>query len=132
MLEALDTKPQSKINGFFGFTNAIADLANERLAIDPTLTSSDLLGPTSEDLLTSIELQQDVDLRNTLQKSVGTVQHHQLKSDGKVKSLAELRREARLKRFVNPHKANSHKTVDVDTISIVTQVTFVGNNDNNH
>ena len=131
MLEALDTKPQSKINGFFGFTNAIADLANERLAIDPTLTSSDLLGLTSEDLLTSIELQQDVDLRNTLQKSVGAVQHHQLKSDGKVKSLAELRREARLKRFVNPHKANSHKTVDVDTISIVTPVKFVGNNDNN-
>ena len=66
MSEALDTKPQSKINGFFGFTNAIADLANERLAIDPTLTSSDLLGLTSEDLLTSIELQQDVNLRNTL------------------------------------------------------------------
>ena len=62
---------------------------------------------------------------------MGTVQDHQLKSNGKVKSLAELRREARLKRFVNPHKANSHKTVDVDTISIVTPVKSVGNNDNN-
>ena len=131
LLDLLDTKPQSKIDGFFGFTNAIADLANERLKSDPTLTSSDLLGLTSEDLLSSIELQQDVDLRNTLQKSVGSIQTHQLHSDGLVKSLAELRREARLKRFVNPHKANSHKSVDVDTVSIVTPVRSVGGNDNN-
>ena len=31
LLERLNTKPQSKIDGFFGYTNAIADLANERL-----------------------------------------------------------------------------------------------------
>ena len=109
ILHALDTKPQSKINVFFGFTSAIANLANRRLHENEDITSSLLLGLTSGDLLHSIELQQDVDLRNTLQKSVGSIKSYELKNDeGAIKSIAEIRREARIKRFQSPHKVNAH------------------------
>lgn len=65
-LDSINTKPQTKINGFFEFTNAITDLANKRLTRDLSLSYSDFLGLTSEDLLTLLELQSDVDLRNAL------------------------------------------------------------------
>ena len=109
ILHSLDTKPQSKIDGFFGFTSAIANLANQRINENKGITSSSLLGLTSEDLLHSIELQQDVNLRNTLQKSVGSIKSYELKNDeGVIKSIAEIRREARIKRFQSPHKVNAH------------------------
>ena len=123
ILESLDTKSQTRIDGFHGFTNAIADLAKKRIKDDATISSSTLLGLTSEDILHSIELQQDVDLRNTLQKSVGAISEYELKDgDGVHKSLAQLRTEARLKRISSPHKTKSHLPLksDKDSASVVT------------
>ena len=79
ILESLNTKPQTRIDGFYGFTNAIADLAKNRVKDDATVSSSTLLGLTSEDILHLIELQQDVNLRNTLQQSVGAIGEYGLK-----------------------------------------------------
>ena len=69
------------------------------------MSTSTLLRLTSEDLLQSIELQVDVDLRNTLQKFTGSIKGYELKgTDGRAKSLAEIHRDARVKIVVNPHK----------------------------
>ena len=84
----LDTKLQTKIDGFYGFQNAIVDLAKNRVHENNQLSDSSLLGLTSEDLLCSIEIQTNVDLRNALQKSTGSIDDFKLKSnDGKVISL---------------------------------------------
>ena len=56
------------------------------------MSTSDILGLISEDLLTSIKLQQDVDLRNTLQQSVGEMSKYTVKQNGVVKLLAEMRK----------------------------------------
>ena len=133
IIRSLDTKPQSKINNFFGFTNAIANLASKRVKENPVISSSSLLGLTSEDLLRSIELQQDVDLRNTLQTSVGNIKSYELKNDaGEISSIAEIRRAARIKRFQSPHKVNSHLPVSVtqDDASIITPAHSVATNGN--
>ena len=47
-----------------------------------------------------------------------------------MKSLAELRREARLKRFVSPHKTNLHLPIECGDISVVTPASHLGSNDN--
>ena len=131
ILESLNTKPQSRIDGFYGFTNAIADLAKKRVKDDTAISSSTLLGLTSKDILHSIELQQDVDLRNTLQQSVGAICDYELKDgNGVTKSLAQLRTEARLKRFTSPHKALSHLPLNTDSVSVVTPSKCVGINSN--
>ena len=134
VLSDLDTKPQSKIDSFFGFSNAIADLAKKRVAENEDVSPSSLLGLTSEDLLRSIELQSNVDLRNTLQKSIGNIKNYELRDDdGAIKSIAEIRREARIKRFQSPHKTNSHLPICVtqdDNSSIVTPAQSVATNNN--
>lgn len=86
----IDTKPQQKIDGFFGFTNAIADLAKKRSKTSEGMSTSDILGLSSEDLLTSIRLQ-DVDLRNTLPQSVCEISKYTVKQNSVVKSLVEMR-----------------------------------------
>ena len=54
-----------------------------------------------------------------------------MKSYGRVKSLAELRREARLKCFVKPHKANSHShSHSIDGVILVSSVRPIGTNNN--
>ena len=132
IMESLNTKPQSRIDGFFGFTNAIANLAKNRLKDDATISSSTLLGLTSEDTLHLIELQQDVDLRNTLQQSVEAIRSYELKDgNGVPKSLAQLRREARLKIFSSPHKTLLYLPLKNDSVSVVTPVKCVGVNTNN-
>ena len=133
ILHELDTKPQSKIDTFFGFTSAIVDLAKKRVGENADVSSSSLLGLTSEDLLRSIELQSSVDLRNTLQNSIGSIKNYQLKNGGgEIKSIAEIRREARIKRFQSPYKMNSHlpSCVTQDDSSIVTPAQSVATNDN--
>ena len=99
------------------------------------MTTSTLLGLTSEHLLQSIELQKDFDLSNTLQNSTGLIKSYKLKgTDNRVTSLAEIRREARVKRFVNPHKSESHKGFDDNEASVVSVVTpnpKIDNNKNN-
>ena len=103
ILKELDSKPQSKIDSFFGFTSAIADLAKKRVEENDDVSSSSLLGLTSKDLLRLIKLQSNVNLRNTLQKSVWSINNYELKNDGgEIKSIAETRRDARLKRFQSP------------------------------
>ena len=57
------------------------------------MSTSDILGLTSENLLTAIELQQDVNLRNILQQSVGKISKYVVKDKGVVKSLAQVRKE---------------------------------------
>ena len=78
----------------------------------------------SEDLLQSIKLQEDTDLCNSLQLHVGTINSKSpIKIGDKEKSLAELCREARIKRFVSPEKINSHLPKNNNECSIVTPVT---------
>lgn len=91
-MTSIDTKSQQKNNGFFGFDNTIVDLTQKRINASEGLSSSDVLGLTSEGLLVSIELQQDVDLRNILQQSVGKILKYKCKDNGVVISLAQLRR----------------------------------------
>ena len=73
-------------------------------------------------------------MRNTLQKSVGSIKNYELKNDdGVIKSIAEIRREARIKRFQSPHKTNSHLPTCVtqdDDSSIVTPAQSVATNNN--
>ena len=72
-------------------------------------------------------------MRNTLQKSVGSIKKYELKNDeGEVKSIAEIRRDARIKRFQSPHKSNSHVPLCVtqDDTSIVTPSLSIGTNNN--
>ena len=45
-----------KLDTFFGFTNAIADLTKNRIDNQKIASSSNILGLTSEDLLESINL----------------------------------------------------------------------------
>ena len=133
VLNSLDNKPQSKIDSFFGFTSAIADLAKKRVKENKNVSSSSLLRLNSEDLLHSIELQENVDLRNTLQKSVKNIKNCQLKNDaGDIKSIAEIRREARVERFESPHKVKSHLPISVtqDETSIITPAQSIATNDN--
>ena len=93
-IQKLDTKLQTKIDGFYGFQNAIVDLAKNRVHENNQLSDSSLLGLTPGDLLHSIEMQTNVNLRNALQKSTGSIDDFKLKSnDGKVISLAAMRRE---------------------------------------
>ena len=96
------------------------------------MSTSTLLGLTSKDLLHSIELQADINLRNTLQKPTGLIKGYELKgTNGRVKSLAEIRCEARVERFVNPHKRESHKTIDNNDVSVVTPNSKIDSNKNN-
>ena len=91
------------------------------------MSPSDVLGLTSEDLLYSIELQQDIDLRNTLQQSMGELTNHKIAIEtGEIKSLAQMRREAQIKRFLLPHKTNSHIPIVRDEASFVTPVKLLG------
>ena len=127
----IDKKPQAKLDSFFGFTNAIADLAQKRTANQDGAEARSVLGLTSEDLLQSIKLQEDTDLRNSLQLHVGMIDvQSPIKIGGSNKSLAELRREARIKRFVSPNKANSHLPKDDAECSIVTPISTMGLNNN--
>ena len=99
------------------------------------MSTSTLLGLTSKDLLQSIELQADVDLRNMLQKSTGSIKGYELKgTNGRVMSLSEILREARVKIFVTPHKSGSRKGVadnDASVVSVVTSNPKIDSNKNN-
>ena len=66
---------------------------------DNNITSSSLLGITSEDILQSIKLQEDIDLRNTLQQSIGPIKDFKLKSNDEEKTIEEIRRETRQSRI---------------------------------
>ena len=86
---------------------------------------------TSEDLLQSIKFQEDTDLRNSLQLHVGLIDvKSPIKMGGSEKSLAELRREARIKRFVPPDKTNSHLPKDGAECSIVMTISTMGSSNN--
>ena len=130
-LAVINKKPQSKIDSFFGFTDAIADLAKDRIKNTDSLSTANALGLTSEDLLQSIKLQENTDLRNSLQQKIGSIEvGSPIKFGNTTKSLAELRREARIKRFVSPHKKNSHLPIECEEISVVTPASPLGSNDN--
>ena len=98
---------------------------------DNVLAEKNVLGLTSEDLLQSIKLQEDTDLRNSLQLHVGPINvKSPIKIGDSEKSLAEMRREARIKRFVSPEKLNSHLSKNEDECSIVTPVSTISPNKN--
>ena len=121
-MTSIDTKPQQKIDGFFGFTNRIADLAKKRSKTCNGMSTSDILGLTSKNLLTSIELQQYVDLRNTLQQLVGEIYKYLIKHNSGVKLLTEVCKERQTKRFVSPHKESFHLPILCDSVSVVTPI----------
>ena len=128
----LNTKPQTRIDRFYGFTNAIADLAKNRMKDDATVSSSTLLGLISEYILDLIELQQDVDLRNMLQQSVGVIGEYKLKDrNGVPKSLGQLHTEERLKWFPSPHKTLLHlpPVIKNDSVLVVMPIN-IGMNTN--
>ena len=52
------------------------------------------------------------------------------KFNGRCKSLAELRHEARLKYFVLPHKAKLYSPKDDNEVSVVTPIPILGENNN--
>ena len=54
-----------------------------------------------------------------------------LEMGGNIKSLSELRREARLKRFVNTNIVDSHTAINFDAINIDTPIKLSIGNDNN-
>ena len=120
-LAELDTKPQSQIDSFYGFSNAIAGMAMKRIKENKDVSPSCLLGLASEDILQSIKLQQDVDLRNTLQKSIGAISDHKFYSDdGKEKSLAQLRKENRLPWQKNVNMVNLHLPIENTKSNLLT------------
>ena len=109
-LAELDTKPQSKLNAFEGFTNSITSLAMNRISQKSSITTAELLGLTSEDMLQSLQLQEDNDLRNSLQKSVGSIKDYKLKSDdGTEQSINNLRCKRRNNETVPSLKTNTFK-----------------------
>ena len=63
---------------FFGFTNAISEVANERITKYPNLRQLEVLGLTSEDLFHSIKIQKNVGLQSTLQKTIGPLKRFKI------------------------------------------------------
>lgn len=121
-MASIDTKPHQKINRFYEFTNTIADVTKKILKTFEGMSTSDILGFTLEDLLMSIELQRDVDLRNALQQSVGEISRYTVKDNGVLISLAQVRRERQMKQFVSPHNPNTHVPIVNESASIVTPI----------
>ena len=79
ILKAIDNKPQTKIDSFFSFTDATANMAKGRINKSKVLSASDVIGLTCEDLLQPIKLQEDSDLRNSLQMKVGLIEKFDVK-----------------------------------------------------
>ena len=58
---------------------------------------------------------------------MGELTNHKIATEtGEMKSLAQMRREARIKRFVSPHKTNSHIPIVCDEVRVVTPIKNLG------
>ena len=71
--DALDTKPQTTIFRFSGFTNAIDSMVNDHIDKSKNITVGNAIGLAYEDLLQSIKIQEDVHLSNSLHLKVEAV-----------------------------------------------------------
>ena len=89
---------QPKLNSFFGFTKALANMTSSRLVdVD---TADDAMAMTAIDLSNSTALTENIELRNALQLNIGELD---TKSNGL--SVAQLREQKRKRRKVDGNVA---------------------------
>ena len=114
---------------FLDFTPAIVDMTKQHVAKANNSTIENYMALTSEDILKSVELQENTSIQNDLQAKVGTLSVflESMPSDGGTKSLTQLMKEAQHKRTVSPHKLKSHLDSEVTDVIIVTPSKSLGN-----
>ena len=103
--KANQTMSQPKLDSFYGFTNALANISREQL-IDVE-DADEAMALTAIDLTSSNSLSQNINLRNTLQKSIGP-----LKTSSNGLSVAQLRAAKREKRKMNINQQTAALPLD--------------------
>ena len=90
-----------------------------------------VLNLTSKGLLNLIKLQDNTDLRNSIQKYVGVIEGKSITIfRDESRSLAELCHESRIKRFVSLTKTNSYLPQVNEDCSFVIPTSHLGSNNN--
>ena len=100
-------KSQTKIDVFAVFTKHVVNLIQDQYTKNENGGIENAIPPGAEDLIQSVDLQDNMQMQNQLQLKIGLLQDlSQTIRDGK--SIAQMRSEHRNKRVKSIHKINSH------------------------
>ena len=101
--EILDSKKQTTMDSFYGFTSTIADHMMKRYEEMGDNSTSNAMGMTTTDIVESHKMQEDTSLRNSFQMKVRIIDSY---SDSK--SMSQIRKDKIKRRRGSRHVLGSH------------------------